>query len=76
MTDAKRSDAPRGVNYRWVAAALRAEGFNNHDHHRVKIDGDVRQLWVRSGLLSKLSGDQIRERYLLERNRSSTVMRS
>jgi hypothetical protein len=71
--DNMNSDAPRGVNYRWVAVALKAEGFNNHDHHRTKINGDARQLWVRdpSGLLSKLSADQIRERYLSELNRPS-----
>jgi hypothetical protein len=69
------SDAPRGINYRWVATALRAEGFDKHEHHRVRIDSDVRQLWVRdpSGLLSKLSGDQIRERYLLELKSSTSV---
>jgi hypothetical protein len=63
--------APLDVNHRHAATALRAEGFTKYDHHRVKIDGDARQFWVRdpSGLLSKLSGDQIRERYLLERNR-------
>jgi len=66
-------NAPKNVSDKYAAMALKAEGFNNHKHHRVSIDGDRRQLWVRdrSGLLSKLSGDQIRDRYLLERNRSS-----
>jgi hypothetical protein len=66
-------NAPQGVNARHAARALRDEGFTYHEHHRVKIDGDAVQLWVRdpSGLLGKLSGDQIRERYLLELNRPS-----
>jgi hypothetical protein len=79
VADLRRSaehdrNAPKGIFDKHVGMALQAEGFNNHKHHRVSIDGDRRQLWVRdrSGLLSKLSGDQIRERYLLERNRSST----
>jgi hypothetical protein len=62
---------PPSVNPKHAATALRAEGFEKLDHHRVRIDGDVRQLWVRdpSRLLGKLSGDQIRERYLSELNR-------
>jgi hypothetical protein len=66
---ANRDDnAPQAVNHKYVATALRAEGFHKHDHHRGRIDGKVRQLWVRdpSGLLIKLSADQIRERYLSE----------
>jgi hypothetical protein len=64
-------NAPKGIRDKHAVMALQAEGFSNHNHHRVDIEGDRRQLWVRdrSGLLSKLSGDQIRERYLLERNR-------
>lgn len=62
--------APLDVNHRHAATALRAEGFTKYDHHRVRIDGDVRQFWVHdpSGLLRKLSGERIRERYLSELN--------
>jgi hypothetical protein len=65
--------APFDVNHRQAATALRAEGFTKYDHHRVRIDGDVRQFWVHdpSGLLSKLSADQIRERYRSELNKPS-----
>jgi hypothetical protein len=61
--------APQAVNPKYVATALRAEGFVTHPHHRVKLDGKARQLWVRdpSGLLGRLSGDKIRERYLSDR---------
>jgi hypothetical protein len=61
------------ANVSYVATALRAEGFHKHDHHRGRIDGKVRQLWVRepSRRLIKLSADQIRERYLLELNGST-----
>jgi hypothetical protein len=62
------------VNNKYAATALRAEGFEKHDYHRTRINGDVRQPWVRdpSGLLSKLSADKIRERYLSELNNAST----
>jgi hypothetical protein len=73
VADLRRSaehdrNAPKGIFDKHVVMALQAEGFSNHNHHRVDIEGDRRQLWVRdrSGPLSKLSGDQIRERYLLE----------
>jgi hypothetical protein len=67
-------NAPPDVNAKYAARALRAEGFEKHDHHRSRINGVARQPWVRdpSGLLSKLSADQIRERYLLELNSPST----
>lgn len=65
--------APEAVNPKYAAKALRAEGFDRHEQHRVRIDGDVRQLWLRdpSGLLGKLSTDQIRDRYLAELKKPS-----
>jgi len=61
------------ANHWHAATALKAEGFTNPEHLRVRIDGDVRQLWVRdpSGLLIKLSADQVRERYISERSGSN-----
>jgi hypothetical protein len=64
-------NAPQGVNNRSAPKGMGAAGFTYLKHHRVRINGEPVQLWVRdpSGLLGKLSGDQIRERYLLELNR-------
>ncbi|MGE4257249.1 MAG: primase-helicase family protein [Xanthobacteraceae bacterium] len=65
--------ASQCVNHRNAATALRAEGFMKYGRHRAKIDGDVRQLWVRdpSGQLKKSSADEIRERYVVEIKGSS-----
>jgi len=63
-------NAPKGLRDKHAVMALHEEGFSKHNHHRVRIDGDVRQLWVRDPS-GPLSSDQIRERYLSERNRSS-----
>jgi hypothetical protein len=58
--------APRNINYKHIASALKAGGFEKGP--RIKIEGDARQLWVRDpgGVLSKLSIDQVRDKYLLE----------
>jgi hypothetical protein len=60
--------APPGINHKSAAAALRAAGFE--PLAPMKIDGAARTLWVRdpSKLLSKLSADQLRERYHSERS--------
>jgi len=58
------SGAPRGVNYKSAAVALKAKGFVRAQ--RIDITGDRRQLWIRDLSLSKLSADQIRDRYLSE----------
>jgi Family of unknown function (DUF5906)/Bifunctional DNA primase/polymerase, N-terminal len=54
------------INGKHPLVALKAEGFK--PAHRVRLDGGMRQLWVRdpSGLLSQLSADKLRERYASE----------
>jgi hypothetical protein len=73
LDKAERDFYPPRVNHKNAAAALRAEGFKKGP--RPKIEGDARQLWVRDpeGMLSKLSDDQIRDKYLLEAARGRAV---
>ncbi len=61
------NDAPAGVTDKHVAAALKAAAFQQVGQ-RIKINGKARQLWARDpdGSLSRLSADQLRERYLAE----------
>jgi hypothetical protein len=61
--------APPGLNPKYAATALKAEGFRQA--LRVKINGDARQLWVRdvSGAAAAQSSDELRERYLAELRR-------
>jgi len=63
-------DAPVGVNHKYVAGAFKAAGFKQVSWH-TKIDGKVRQLWVRDrdGSLARLSADQLRAKYLAEHAR-------
>jgi Family of unknown function (DUF5906) len=65
--------APTNINYKHIAAALKAEGFKKGP--RIKIDGDARQLWVRDpdGILPRLSIDQVRDKYLLEAARAEAA---
>jgi hypothetical protein len=74
VADGWEVKAPEGVNHKSAAVALKAEGFAKHDHHRAKINGDAKQLWVRdpSGTLGKLPVDNIRDRYVAERSKPST----
>ncbi len=67
-------DAPTGVNPKNVAVAFKAAGFKQMSWH-TKIDGRVRQLWVRDqdGSLSRLSADQLRAKYLAERARGAAT---
>ena len=60
-------------NHKNAVAALQVEGFEKGP--RPKIDGDARRLWVRDpeGMLSKLSDDQIRDKYFLEAARGRVV---
>jgi Family of unknown function (DUF5906) len=57
---------PTNINYKHIATALKAEGFKKGP--RIQIEGKARQLWARdpNGILSKLSNDQVRDKYLLE----------
>jgi hypothetical protein len=52
---------PQGLNAKYAARALKAEGFKQGP--RIKIGGDARQLWLRD---TSGTGDELRERYLAE----------
>ena len=64
---AKTDDDAPVVTDKHVSDALKAAGLKRVGQ-RMKINGDARQLWARDsdGSLSRLSADQLRDRYLAE----------
>jgi Family of unknown function (DUF5906) len=67
-------DGPGGVNSKNVAVAFKAAGFKQVSWH-TKIDGKVRQLWIRDrdGSLARLSADQLRAKYFAEHARGAAT---
>jgi hypothetical protein len=60
--------APRDMNSKWAASALGEAGFTTNDKLRVRIEKEIKRLWINdpSGLMAQLSPDKLKERYLTE----------